>query len=164
MENRYHFEFDYKAVKWQAMDDHEKRIHQIKRPIVMVLLTGQNDVRLAEPFLLDSGADNSFIKYDLARLLGLSLSQKTVKVKTAGADIDVFTTCLEMGMVQGNGYCEIGKKSFIYVFPPEKLDVPNIIGRTPLFDKFRITFRQYDGKVSLSFMEKIMSRKINRRN
>jgi len=36
----------------------------------------------------------------------------------------------------------------------------HIMGRTPLFDKFRITFRQYDGKVSFSFMEKIMARKM----
>ena len=160
MDNRYHFDFDYKTVKWRAEGDHEKKIHEVRRPIVMILLTGENKIRLAEPFLLDSGADSPFIKYDLARLLGLHLSDKTVKVKTAGADIDVFTTHLEMGLVQGNGYCEISEKASTYVFQQEKLDVPNIIGRTPLFDKFRITFRQYDGKVSLSFMEKIMARKM----
>jgi len=163
MDNQYHFEFDYKTVKWQAEGDHEKKIYEVRRPIVMVLLTGEDKIRLAEPFLLDSGADSSFIKYDLARLLGLQLSNKTVKVKTAGADIDVFTTHFEMGLVQGNGYCEISKKAFTYVFQQEKLDVPNIMGRTPLFDKFRITFRQYDGKVSLSFMEKIMARKMGGR-
>ena len=163
MENRYHFEFDCKTVKWHAEGDHEKEIHEVRRPIVMVLLTGENKIRLAEPFLLDSGADSSFIKYDLARLLGLHLSEKTVNVKTAGADIDVSTTNLEMGLVQGNGYCEISKKAFTYVFQQEKLDVPNIIGRTPLFDKFRITFRQYDGNVSLSFRESIMARKMGGR-
>jgi len=163
MENRYHFEFDYKTIKWQAEGDHEKRIHEVRRPIVMVMLTGENGIRLAEPFLLDSGADCSFIKYDLAQLLGLKLSDKTVKVKTAGADIDVYTSFIEMGLVQRNGYCEISKNAFTYVFQKEKLDVPNIIGRTPLFDKFRIVFRQFDGKVSLSFMEKIMARKMGGR-
>jgi hypothetical protein len=107
-----------------------------------------------------TGADNSFIKYDLAELLGLKLSDKTVKVKTAGADIEVYTSRMEMGLVQGKGYCEISKEAFTYVFPKEKQDVPNIIGRTPLFDKFKIIFKQYDGKVSLAFMAKLMARKI----
>jgi|GEM_PF-5720835 len=160
MENCYRFEFKYKTVRWLSEGDQEKRIHEVRRPVVMVLLTGANGIKLAEPFLLDSGADNSFIKYDLAELLDLKLSDGTVKVKTAGADIDVYTTRMEIGLVQGNGYCEISKDAFTYVFQKEKQDVPNIIGRTPLFDKFRITFQQYDEKVSLAFMEKIMARKM----
>jgi hypothetical protein len=160
MDNCYHFEFKYKTVKWLTGGDQEQKIHEVRRPVAVVLLTGTNGIRLAEPFLLDSGADNSFIKYELAELLELKLSESTVKVKTAGADIEVYTSQVEMGLVHGNGYCEISKDAFVYVFQKEKQDVPNIIGRTPLFDKFRITFQQYDDKVSLSFMEKVMARKM----
>jgi len=163
MENCYHFDFKYKTIKWLAEGDQEKKIHEVRRPVVMVLLSGADGIRLAEPFLLDSGADNSFIKYDLAELLGLELSEKTVKVKTAGADIEVYTSRIEMGLVQGNGYCEISKEAPVFVFLKQKQDVPNIIGRTPLFDKFKITFQQYNGTVSLAFMAKVMARKIDKK-
>jgi len=113
-----------------------------------------------EPFLIDSGADNPFIKHDLAELLGLQLSERTTKVKTAGADIEVHTARAEMGLVQGNGYCPIGDSVFTYVFSKDKMDIPNIVGRTPLFDRFKITFQQYDGTVLFSYMEKIMARRM----
>jgi hypothetical protein len=162
MENCYRFEFRYKTVKWAVEGEHDRRIHEVRRPVAMVLLRGVNGAELAEPFLIDSGADNPFIKHDLAGLLGLELSEKTTRVKTAGADIEVRTAHANMGLVQGNGYCQIGDAVPVYVFPEEKRDVPNIIGRTPLFDKFRITFQQYDGKVLFSFMEKIMARRMAR--
>lgn len=75
---------------WRFGDDVEKGIHEVKRPAVMILLNGDNGVKLIEAFLLDSGADSPFIKFDLAQLLELNLSEKTEKVKTAGKDIDVF--------------------------------------------------------------------------
>ena len=160
MENRYHFEFKYKTIKWVAEADHEQRIHEVRRPVAMVLLKGCNGTELVEPFLIDSGADNPFIKHDLAGLLGLELSEKTTRVKTAGADIEVHTARAQMGLVQGSGQCPIGDSVLTYVFSKEKRDVPNIVGRTPLFDRFRVTFQQYDGTVLFSYMEKIMARKM----
>jgi hypothetical protein len=160
MENCYRFEFKYKTIKWAAEGEHDQRIYEVKRPVAMVLMKGSNGTELVEPFLIDSGADSPFIKHDLAELLGLELSGKTTKVKTAGADIEVRTASVDMGLVQGSGYCPIGDNVHAYVFSKEKRDVPNIIGRTPLFDKFKITFRQYDGTVLFAYMAKIMARRM----
>jgi hypothetical protein len=129
----------------------------------MVLLKGEKSVQFIQPFLLDSGADNCFLKFDLAELLGLKMSEKTTKVKTAGADIEVYTSNVNMGLIGDEGYCNIGENLPCYVFSEKKKDVPNIMGRNPLFDKFRIIFQQYDDKVVLSYMGKVMARKIGKR-
>jgi len=163
MEKRFIFQFRYQTLKWKFENDMDKGIHDIRRPAVMVFLKGNNDVELIKPFLLDSGADNPFLIYDLAELLELKLSEKTTKVKTAGKDIDVYTTRANMGLIQKNGYYEIGENVFCYVFPKEKDDVPNVMGRIPLFDKFRIVFEQYNDAVRLTSMEYIMRRKTGRR-
>jgi hypothetical protein len=160
MDNCYRFTFRYKMFKRSETADQEKRIYEVKRPTVMVLLKGKDSVQFIQPFLLDSGADNCFLKFDLAELLGLELSERPVKVKTAGADIEVFTAAANMGLVGEDGYCNIGENLFCYVFSKDKTDVPNIMGRLPLFDKFRITFQQYDDKVVLAYMGKVMARKI----
>lgn len=163
MEKRYIFKFKYQTLKWGIKDDVTKEIYNVKRPAVMVLLKGKKGVELIEPFLLDSGADNSFIKYDLAELLELELSEKTSKVKTAGKETNVYETHINMGLIQRNGYYELGKKVPCFVFLKGKVDVPNVMGRTPLFDKFRIVFEQYNDTVRLTSIENIIRRKTKRK-
>lgn len=67
-----------------------------------------------------------------------------------------------MGLIQKNGYYELGENVSSFVFPEGKDDVPNVMGRKPLFDLFRIVFEEYNNTVRLTCMKHVMGRKIDR--
>ena len=162
MDNLYNFMFRYKVINWEPQDQTELGIFERKRPNVQVLLEGTNGRKIKRLFLLDSGADHPFIDYELAQLLDYKLEGKT-KVKTAGDDLEVYFSYVKMGLLQGKGHCKIGDKIHCYVFLEGKTDAPLIMGRDPLFDKFKIIIEQYDQKVNLRYRAHIKSRYLKRK-
>ena len=159
MQNRFRFSYKYHVFDWGDDKGAPKSIRgKKKRPCVVVLLRGPNGVEIVEHLLLDSGADYPIIKYDYSQLLGLELGEKKITIKTAGKDAEVYSSTINVGLVQSGGYFNIGEKVFCFVFSEDKTNVPNIMGRVPLFNQFRIIFEEYKESVSLNYISKTYSR------
>ena len=162
MQNCYQFQFQYKILNWDSEDKSPGNKYDIPRPCIMALLKGSNDRKLIQPFLLDSGADRIFIKHDLAKLLGLRLSGNKKTITTAGNPIKVFESSIDISLVQGDGSFNLGDKVYCYVFDEEKRNIPNIMGRLPLFDEFKVTFEQYKKFTTLTYRGHIFTRTKNK--
>ncbi len=157
MARRYHFQFKYKLFPFELEDKSPKDKFDILRPCINTVLHGPN-AKVNQPFLLDSGADYIFIRYDVANLLGLTLSKDMKTITTAGSAIKVYESNIKIELVQGKSGHILGEEIPCYVFK-KGIKLPNIMGREPLFNEFKVTFEQYQNVVRLSYMGHIYRRK-----
>lgn len=100
----------------------------------------------------------------MAELLNLQLSDKMYKAKTAGTDASVYKSKINIGLIQKNGCYNIGEDVTCLVFNKGKKDIPNIMGRIPLFLIFRIIFEEYKDCVHLTYVGKTQSRRIQQKS
>jgi len=108
----------------------------ILRPIASVKFKSKENTWIELRLYIDSGADITIIPLSFGRLLGLELKKEDIKQLTGvgGTSIPVVITEVEI-------------KINDIVFPIDiawalEEDIPPLLGRTSIFDKFVITFDQ----------------------
>lgn len=108
----------------------------IFRPIASVKFKSKENTWIKLRLYIDSGADITIIPLSFGRLLGLELKKEDIKQLTGvgGTSIPVVITEVEI-------------KINDIVFPIDiawalEEDIPPLLGRTSVFDKFVITFDQ----------------------
>ncbi|MDG6219412.1 MAG: aspartyl protease [Candidatus Thermoplasmatota archaeon] len=95
--------------------------------------------------LLDSGGDFIVIPFPIARFLDLKL-EEAGDVDTAGGKTSLFKT--EVDLAIGIEKCHtLYYQKEIHVSTRE--DIPVLLGRTPLFEDYEITFKKHKNKLIL---------------
>jgi len=108
----------------------------IFRPIASVKFKSKENTWIKLHLYIDSGADITIIPLSFGRLLGLELKKEDIKQLTGvgGTSIPVVITEVEI---------KINDIAFpINVAWALEEDIPPLLGRTSVFDKFVITFDQ----------------------
>lgn len=107
----------------------------IYRPVAEAVLRGPAGKELRQYLYIDSGADHTLIPYRVGRLLGLS---------TAGADVrQIYGISGAVGVIYCTAELTIAGLTFPACVAWAQLEeVPLLLGRTDVFDRFEITFRQ----------------------
>lgn len=109
---------------------------KIIRPVAEVYLKSLSNSWFKFYPYIDSGADVTMIPLSLGRLLGLEIEEKRIE---------------QIGGIRGNvpviyikNQMRIGEEEFsTYIAWSLTEDVPPLLGRTDVFDTFRVTFEQY---------------------
>ena len=108
----------------------------ISRPIASVKFKSKENTWIKLRLYIDSGADITIIPLSFGRLLGLELKKEDIKQLTGvgGTSIPVVITEVEI---------KINDIAFpINIAWALEEDIPPLLGRTSVFDKFVITFDQ----------------------
>ena len=108
----------------------------IFRPIASVKFKSKENTWIKLRLYIDSGADITIIPLSFGRLLGLELKKEDIKQLTGvgGTSIPVVITEVEI---------KINDIAFpINIAWALEEDIPPLLGRTSVFDKFVITFDQ----------------------
>ncbi len=122
-------------------------------PLLQIQLYKENGKPRFFEGLLDSGADGVFIPKQIAEILDLPELERTPTsgvLKTAhcfrtkiGLTIGtVKARSIEFGVVDG-------------VFPEEETDIPILIGRSPVFKYFEVTFKEYQDRPQIILKQKV---------
>lgn len=112
-----------------------KKEGSIKRPVADVFLKTDYGLWIEFHPYIDSGADVTLIPLSLGKLIGWQLDQEKIE---------------QIGGIRGNvpviykkTDIKIGKKEFsLNVGWALIEDVPPLLGRTDVFDRFNVTFKQ----------------------
>jgi len=117
-----------------------RKFSGVMRPVADVAVEA-NGEKIETGMLIDSGADVTMIPLALGRALGFQEDADEIKNLRGISGYGVPFITLEVQMT-------IGEQSF-----PAKIawslteDAPLLLGRADVFDKFRITFDEAEGKV-----------------
>ncbi len=131
----------------------------LQRPIIPVRL--RNNKKLLDVgMLLDSGSDFSMIPVSISEALEINIDRlkKTKTIGIGGIPIEVKMSELELILKRGREEYELSMPVQINLNP----DVIPLLGRTPLFDEFDVTFRQWKNQINLKKMtekDKVKGRK-----
>lgn len=113
----------------------------ISTPYAEVTLVGDVN-RIKEWFLIDSGADVSLVKLKLGELLGFKLKEGEEIKQLSG----IGTSAIPY--VPRTVKMKIGEKEFGARIAWSLIeDVPLVLGRLDIFDKFDVLFKEREGKV-----------------
>ncbi|UCE36919.1 MAG: hypothetical protein JSW00_15670 [Thermoplasmata archaeon] len=131
----------------------------LPRPIIPVRLR-YNDKLLDVGMLLDSGSDFSMIPVSISEALGINIKRlkKTKTIGIGGIPIEVKMSELGLILKRGREEYDLSMPVQINLNP----DVIPLLGRTPLFDEFDVTFRQWKNQINLKKMtekDKVKRRK-----
>ena len=96
--------------------------------------------------LLDSGSDGVHLHRDISDSLGLSRLKKT-ESEGMGGKYKCFET--EVGLIIGRGGRIIDFGVVKAVFPEIDLNVPLLIGRSPVFEEYQIIFEEFKKRFKL---------------
>lgn len=124
----------------------------IPRPRLEIRLrNGEKTFRVA--MLVDSGADISFISFEIADILGLKLSSETFTSRSASGSFETRRGTVYAELMKGSDNIALGE---IPVSVPAKPSADPkyyanyaLLGRTPFFKKFDVTFRENIQKLIL---------------
>ena len=112
------------------------------RPIALIYIRHQDKSWRPYPFYVDSGADITFVNKSFGNLLGLKLkpNEEKFKMRGIGGEIDA---------VYRDIYVRIVKKVIkIKVSWILSDDVPLLIGRESVFNKYSICFEENKKKIT----------------
>lgn len=117
-----------------------KGIGTIKRPVADIYLKTKSNSWIEFHPYIDSGADLTMIPLSLGRLLGLHLDeQKVEQIGGIRGSVPIMNTECQM---------RIGdEKLKVKVAWALIEDVPPLLGRTSVFDKYEIIFRQNEDTI-----------------
>jgi hypothetical protein len=118
----------------------------IKRPLVEVTLAGPSGKMLVLA-LIDSGADNTLIRADYARVLGIPLDQRRMR-HFIGIGSKRMPCLLAPITLQVNGFEGSFTITAGFIDSPA-VDV--LLGQADFFELFRIRFEKDRGTFELSF-------------
>jgi len=113
----------------------------ISKPFAEItLVVDKNEI--TEWFLIDSGADISLVKLKLGDLLGFKIKEGEEVRQLSGIGTSTIPYVLRKIKMR------IGEKEFEARIAWSLIeDVPLVLGRIDVFDKFDITFKEREGKV-----------------
>ncbi len=107
----------------------------IYRPVAEALLRGPTGKEIYEYLYVDSGADHTLIPYRLGRYLDLSAGESEVH--------EIRGISGAVGVIYLDIHVEIAGVAFPARAAWAQLEeVPLLLGRADIFDRFEITFRQ----------------------
>ena len=117
-------------------------------PYIPVFLRNKDNKLIRLAGLLDSGADNTIVPEDLAKILGLK-EEKNSEDETKGIGGKVRTAKSRLHLRVKNE-----RESYILEIPvlilkDDSSNVPLLLGRQGFFEHFDITFRQNEKKIVL---------------
>jgi hypothetical protein len=96
--------------------------------------------------LLDSGGDFIVIPMPIAEYLGLSL-ENAGEVDTAGGAVSLFKAYIDITIGKNGGFAEY-KNNLIHV--STRNDIPILLGRSPIFEDYEITFKKQRNQLILT--------------
>ena len=113
---------------------------RIKRPIADIFIRSNNSEWIEFHPYIDSGADVTLIPLSLGKLIGLTIDEKKIEqIGSIRGSVPViyFKQEIRIGEIQ---------------FPAQIAwalteEVPPLLGRTDIFDKFNVEFKQKDGLI-----------------
>jgi hypothetical protein len=119
---------------------YKPEIHGIKneiiwRPVADIYLRGQNRSWFELHPYIDSGADVTMIPLSFGKLLGLSTNKSEIK-QIGGIRGSVPVTYRKLPMKIGDYQMNVNVAWALIE------EVPPLLGRTDIFDKFDVTFKQ----------------------
>ncbi|AMK13552.1 hypothetical protein AUP07_0498 [methanogenic archaeon mixed culture ISO4-G1] len=130
--------------KYRAIDS---RGSAIKRPIVDVEFIN-GDKHFTAKALLDSGADSCAISSDMAAVLGLDLGGERGRSYGVAGSVESITR--EVGLRLSGAHESYKMKvpvRVIFVDERESGSFVPLLGRSEIFDSFKITFEQKKSRV-----------------
>ncbi|HLB60426.1 MAG TPA: hypothetical protein VJL83_02380 [Patescibacteria group bacterium] len=115
----------------------------IARPVADVYLKTKNNSWIEFHPYIDSGADITMIPLSLGRLIGLHLDEsKVVQIGGIRGSVPV---------IYDKSTIKIGSEIFQARISWSLIeDVPPLLGRTDVFDRFDVTFKQRERQILLS--------------
>ena len=108
--------------------------------------------------LLDSGGDFIVIPMPIAEYLGLKL-EKAGDIDTAGGTTSLFKSILDMSIGKKDGFASY-KNNQIHV--SSRSDIPVLLGRSPIFEDYEITFKKQKNKLILKNTKNWIINKISK--
>jgi hypothetical protein len=115
-------------------------------PIVPVKFKNKDKKTPVIESLLDSGGDFIVLPYPIASFLELDL-EPACDVDTAGGTTSLYRTTIDMAIGLKNK-CSVYRNQEIHVSSRE--DIPVLLGRTPIFEDYEITFKKYKNQLIMS--------------
>jgi hypothetical protein len=124
--------------------------HVIFLPLIHVELSSDTET-LTTIGLLDSGATNSFIPYEIADILGIIPEQPAcTDVETAGGSCSFIQASLKKLSLLAGGRQYSEFPTIRILIPSQERDLPYVIlGRDYVFKRFHITFKENINKFEL---------------
>ena len=117
----------------------------IKYPIIPVKFFNKNKKTPFIEALLDSGGDFIVIPMPIAKYLDLKLEKAGV-VDTAGGSVSLYKSYLDIEIGKNNSRAEY-KNNLIHVSTRD--DIPVLLGRSPIFEDYDITFKKRNNQLIL---------------
>jgi hypothetical protein len=133
----------------------DKRIifDYFKYPIIPVKFYYKNKKTPLIEALLDSGGDFIVIPMPIAKYLDLKL-EKAGEVDTAGGAASLFKSYIDITIGKNGGFAKY-KNNLIHV--STRSDIPILLGRSPIFEDYEITFKKQKNQIILKENTKINS-------
>lgn len=120
----------------------------ISKPFAEVTLIGDIN-EITEWFLIDSGADISLVSLNIGKLLGFGLKEGEEIKQLSGIGTTTIPYLLRTIKMK------IGEKEFDARMAWSLIeDVPLVLGRIDIFDKFDILFKEREGKIVFHGLDK----------
>lgn len=120
-------------------------------PSIPISISGGSGGKYNFIVLLYSGADISAIPKHMAELLNLDLNGKKEDAFGIGGKVPAISTRINIEISKGH-------EKYSFDIPVKVIlddyDFPPLIGRKIFFDKFDITFKQSEKKVTLKYIQK----------
>lgn len=113
------------------------------RPLLQARLTYKNKTTSRLFFMVDSGADFSYVDKNIAVWLGIDLTKSKPATSTA-ANHSTFESYPAKTILTISGH-----EMAVPIFYTENLGYPCILGQEVVFNKFRIIFEKYKGQFEL---------------
>lgn len=113
---------------------------KIQRPVADIYLQTEKDSWVEFNPYIDSGADITMIPLSLGKLLGFEVDESEIQ-QIGGISGSV-------PVIYKKATMKIGAKDFsVRIAWALVEDVPPLLGRTDIFDAFKVTFEQYKGVI-----------------
>ena len=107
----------------------------IHRPVAKAVLYGPNGRTVTQLFYVDSGADHTLLSYRLGKHLGLDQPGGDVhEIHGINGAVGVISTRMDMELA--------GVRFTAQIAWAQLEEVPCLLGRTDVFDRFDILFQQ----------------------
>ena len=147
--------------KYHSDHNQDDEENAVKRPRIEIAMRkspdpviGSNSPEFRTFGLVDSGADISFIPRSIAEILRLDLDDETIKsTKSASGEFNTYRTIMHLEIIHKKYRVSVG---MVEVAVPQRdqitedLEKQILIGRSGLFNKYRITFNEANKTISLT--------------
>jgi len=132
------------TVTFRYRSERSDVLGTVKRPVARIYFK-DHEGRLIPCFMyIDSGADFTLIPYRFGLMMGFEVERKVHEVYGVGGEIPVILKSTLMRLNENELKVRIGWSL--------REDVPFILGRLDVFDRFNIEFREKEEMVIFKFI------------